>query len=154
MIGGGVLVLPPSAGLQAVAVAVHLEDVRLLAEQAGAAAPAFPDELMRAAASDPALAGLLQGEIDRLATRRAALHDQQAVLGERIAQADVEIGGLQAQIASADRQLELIGEEVAAVEDLLRKGLERKPRLLALQRAQADIDGTIGSDRASIARAG
>ena len=132
--------------------AAKASEARLLAEQAGAGTPTFPQELVTAAAPD--LARLLAGEVDRLATRRAALHDQQAILAERIAQAEAEIGGLEAQISSADRQLALIGEEVAAVEDLLRKGLERKPRLLALQRAQADIDGTIGSDRASIARAG
>ena len=32
LIGGGVLALPPSAGLQAVAVAVHLEDVDVVGE--------------------------------------------------------------------------------------------------------------------------
>ena len=44
-------------------------------------------------------------------------------------------------LASIDRQIELIDEEIATVEDLLRKGLDRKPRLLALQRARADLDG-------------
>ena len=44
-------------------------------------------------------------------------------------------------LASVDRQIELIDEEIATVEDLLRKGLDRKPRLLALQRARADLDG-------------
>jgi HlyD family secretion protein len=129
-------------------------EARLLAERAGRDEPEFPVELTKAAGEDSGLAGLLAGEAARLGTRRAALRDQQAVLAERIAQAEAEIEGLRAEITSADRQLGLIAEEVRVVQDLLAKGLERKPRLLALERARAQIEGTIGADRAAIARAG
>ncbi len=124
-----------------------------MAEQSGAATPTFPDEIVRAAARDPALARVLTSEVDRLASRRAALADQQAVLTERSTQGEAEIRGLEAQIVSGQRQLELIAEEVVGVRTLLDKGLERKPRLLALERNQAQIDGAVAASQAGIARA-
>ena len=59
----------------------------------------------------------------------------------KVAQARADLDAYQGSLASIDRQIELIDEEIATVEDLLRKGLDRKPRLLALQRARADLDG-------------
>ena len=128
-------------------------EARLMAEQAGQDAVRFPAELAAAAGADPDLARLLKSETDRLTSRRAALADQQSVLMERITQGEAEIRGLDAQIASGHRQLELIAEEVSGVRTLLAKGLERKPRLLALERTQAQIDGGIASAEAGIARA-
>ncbi len=128
-------------------------ETRLLVEQSGAPAVRFPPELTAAAAEDGTLARLLASEADRLIRRRAYLADQKGVLGERIAQAGAEIQGLEAQIASGHRRLELNGEETAVVERLLAQGNERRPRLLALEREQAEIEGTIGANRAAIARA-
>jgi HlyD family type I secretion membrane fusion protein len=134
--------------------ALRAGERRLTAEQAGEATGlSFPSDLLGAARRDPALAGVLASEADRLATRRAALADQRSVLAERAAQAEAEIQGLEAQIASGRRQLGLIAEEIEGVAKLLAKGLERKPRLLALQRGQAEIDGAVAAGRAGIARA-
>lgn len=141
------------AALLAQCQALLAAEARLMAEQAGAPTAAFPDELTAASARDPALARVLASEADRLASRRAALADQLSVLAERSTQGEAEIRGLEAQIASGQRQLELIAEEVEGVRTLLAKGLERKPRLLALQRSQAQIDGGVASSRAGIARA-
>ena len=52
--------------------------------------------------------------------------------------------GHQAEIRSAESQLALVLEEIATVKGLLRKGLERKPRLLALERSRAQIEGLHG----------
>ena len=134
--------------------AATASEARLLAEQAERTEPAFPAELLDAAREDPALARMLAGEVDRLSTRRASLRDQQAILADRVAQAEAEIVGLEAEIASAHTQLGLIGEEIEIVERLLAKGLERKPRLLALLRSKTQIEGAIAANRAAIARAG
>ena len=134
--------------------ALSAVEARLLAEQAGAAAIAFPEDLLAAAREDGPFARVLAGESGRLVSRQAALADQQAILAERIAQARSEIAGLEAGIASAHRQLALVDEEVGIVRKLLEKGLERRPRLLQLERTQAELEGKIGSDRAAIARAG
>jgi len=74
------------------------------------------------------------------------------VLNQRIAEFKEEIKGLEGEITADDTQLELILEEIAAVEILLEKGLERKPRLLALKRRVAEIEGERSSSRARIAR--
>lgn len=50
---------------------------------------------------------------------------------------------LESQINSARRQIALIMEEIASVSELLEKGLARKPRLLVLQRRQAELTGDI-----------
>ena len=134
--------------------AAKASEARILAEQADRTEPEFPAELLDAAHDDPALAQLLAGEVDRLSTRRASLRDQQAILANRVAQAEAEIAGLEAEIASAHTQLGLIGEEIEIVERLLAKGLERKPRLLALLRSKTQIEGAIAANRADIARAG
>ena len=81
--------------------ALSAGEARLLAEQAGAAAVAFPDGPRRGRrARIRRSPGCWPARADRLASRRAALADQQAVLAERIAQAEAEISGLEAQIAS------------------------------------------------------
>ena len=134
--------------------AATASEARLLAEQADRTELEFPAELLDAAREDPALARMLAGEADRLSTRRASLRDQQAILADRVAQAEAEIVGLEAEIASAHTQLGLIGEEIEIVQRLLAKGLERKPRLLALLRSKTQIEGAIAADRAAIARAG
>lgn len=129
-------------------------EARLLAEQAGVPRASFPPDLVAAAAAEPAVARLLAAEGERLVSRRTALADQQAVLAERVAQGAAEIRGLEAEIASAGRQLGLIDEEIKGVRQLVAQGLERRSRLLALERSRAEIEGGIGADRAGIARAG
>jgi HlyD family secretion protein/epimerase transport system membrane fusion protein len=113
----------------------------------------FPPHLVAAAQNDAALAGLLATETTRFETRRQSLADGQAVLDERIRQAGAEIAGYEQSIVSSDRQLALIAEEYDSVKQLFDKGLERKPRLLSLQRAQAQIEGVRAQSVAAIAQA-
>jgi len=78
---------------------------------------------------------------------------QRQILGQRIAQFNEEIVGLEAQIRSADEQLGLIEGELADLQSLFDKGLTPKSRLLALQRRRAEIQGERGQNLAAIARA-
>ncbi|WP_159718913.1 HlyD family type I secretion periplasmic adaptor subunit [Geminicoccus flavidas] len=133
--------------------ALRATEARLEAERAGAAAPDYPADLLAEADGDGTLARILQSEAERLASRQAALADQQAVLREQVAQAEAQISGHESLIASAERQLALIREEGAGARELFAKGLERKPRLLALQRVEAQIEGAIASSRTEIAQA-
>ena len=64
-----------------------------------------------------------------------------------------EIDALQAQKAAEVQKLALVKEELAGVEELYNKGLEKKPRLLSLQRASAEIEGNIGQYAGRIAKA-
>ena len=50
---------------------------------------------------------------------------------------------LQGQIEANKRQLKLLDEEIASVEKLLKDGLAAKPRLLGLQRREAEVSGEL-----------
>ena len=61
--------------------------------------------------------------------------------------------GLKSKIDAQGSQLRLIGEEVADVRFLVEKELARKPRLLELQRVEAETAGARGENVAMVARA-
>lgn len=126
---------------------------RLIAEQQGRDAVAFPDRLLDAAAASEEVADILAAQSDLFETRRTAIEGRKNILRQRIAQLSEEITGLEAQIVSQERQLALIEEEIEGVAQLVDQGLERRPRLLALQRQEAEIEGAIAENRAAIARA-
>ncbi|WP_207481385.1 HlyD family type I secretion periplasmic adaptor subunit [Arenibaculum pallidiluteum] len=126
-------------------------EARLVAEQKNLPAPAFPAELT--ASSDPRVVEVVTLQSELFETRRAARRSQEVVLDQRILQLREEIAGHQARIRSQDAQLALIVEEAKGVRELVDKGLERRPRLLALERAKADIEGDRATSRAEIARA-
>ncbi len=62
------------------------------------------------------------------------------LLDETRAKSTIEL--LQAQIAAGTKQLSFIDEEIVAIETLLAKGLAKKPRILALYRRRAELEGT------------
>jgi len=125
---------------------------RLEAEQAAAEMITLPDWLA-AESSDHDVAEIIATQQTLFQTRRIAQESRASILRQRIAQLDEEIIGLESQIESQNRQLDLIASEVSDVRELVERGLERRPRLLALQRQAADIEGNRGSNQAGIARA-
>ncbi len=124
---------------------------RLKAERDQLANITFPSELT-AVSGDPTVADLIQAERRVFETRREQIDGQIRILRQRNAQVDEEIRGLVDEIRAQDVQLRLIREEIADVEALVAKGLERKPRLLALQRQAAAIEGLRAQNVARIAR--
>jgi HlyD family type I secretion membrane fusion protein len=126
---------------------------RVLASQSRAAAVAFPEDL-EARRHEPRIATLLGNQEEIFATRRQSYEGQRDILLKQIDQLGSQIEGLEAQIASADRQLALIGKEQKTVAGLVKKGLEREPRLLDLQRRAAALEGSRAESRSGIARAG
>ena len=127
------------------------QEQRLEAERTGDAAIAFTHVALENTA-DPEVQAVLAQQRDRFATRAANDESRRAILKKRGAQLDKQIAGAQRQLAGTRRQAALIREEIAMVEQLVRRGYERKPRLLALQRAEAELVGTEGELVASIAR--
>jgi HlyD family secretion protein len=73
------------------------------------------------------------------------------LLQSRIAQLSEEISGLEAQVASKSKQLELISSELTGVQELYDKHLVPLARLTALQRESARIDGERGQLASTIA---
>lgn len=97
---------------------------------------------------------LVQQQLEHLASRRESDENQKAILREQIAQLKERIAGTQRQISAVTRQYDLIGYELADVRTLVEKGLARRPRLLELERAAADLQGRLGELEASVAEAG
>lgn len=131
-------------------------DARLVAEQRGDSEVTLPAGVTEAAKPDANGEGGLESadlQIEVFRARRDAIEGQLALLDDRIAQYEETKIGRGHEIAGAESQIALINEEIADLETLVKKGLARKPRLLALQREQARIQGMIGRGQAMIAEA-
>jgi epimerase transport system membrane fusion protein len=125
---------------------------RLLAERDRRDSIAFQDELVNRS-ENPVVKTVMNAQQRAFDAKRDAIDSQTKILQQRNSQIDEEVKGLRNQISSQDQQLRLIAEEQKGVETLLAKGLETKPRLLALQRTTAEIQGTRAQNYAAIARA-
>ena len=85
--------------------------------------------------------------------RRAARDAQKDQLKKRISQSQDEITGLRAQQASKAREATLITEELKGVREVDEKNLVQLPRLNALERDGASIEGQRGQLIAAVAQA-
>jgi HlyD family secretion protein len=128
-------------------------EARLSAEQRGDEGVSFPPELEKANKESPSVAAVLLGQQNIFETRRQVFRSQVAVNGEKRLQVEMEIAGLRAQASAATKRVAIVRDEAAAVATLVEKGLERRPRLLNLEREAADIEGRRGEITAQISRA-
>ena len=85
-----------------------------------------------------------RAQANQFDARRAADANREAILDQRVEQLHFQIGGYARQLEANRRQRELLKEEATDVEQLYGKGLERKTRLLALLRDQAELLGEEG----------
>jgi membrane fusion protein, type I secretion system len=131
--------------------AARAQEARLTAERDEASEIAFPRELL--ATAHAAAAEAMAGQRKIFAARRTWVAGQAAILNQQISQLREEIAALQEQVASETRQTGLIKEEMEGVEALVNKGLERKARLLALQRNAEEIGARRSDHVGQIARA-
>ncbi|MFC0387883.1 HlyD family type I secretion periplasmic adaptor subunit [Muricoccus vinaceus] len=121
--------------------ALLAQDSRVASEIAGANEVAFPAELMQT--SELRAREAMDGQRILFASRQASLRSQFQVLEQRILQFQSAGVSAEAQIASQRRQLTLLQREEADVQNLVRQGLERIPRLLGLQRQIASGEGSV-----------
>ena len=128
-------------------------EARLQAEQHAEERVSFPATLEMAQSASPSVAAVLAGQQSIFETRRQVFQSQAAVNREKRSQVEKEIEGLRAQESAASRRIEIVREEAATVAMLVSKGLERRPRLLNLERETADIEGRRGEIVAQISRA-
>jgi HlyD family secretion protein len=80
-----------------------------------------------------------RGELDSQRTTDAT---QFSILAQRRQQMNSKIEGVKKQIDAIDRQAKLIDDEIAAMTTLAEKGLIPLPRLRAVQRTRAQLDGS------------
>ena len=123
---------------------------RLKAERDGLARMEVPAELV-SVSGDETAKRLLASEESLFKARLNARQSQKDLLQGRVAQLTEEISGLEAQLDSKAKQLELIAGELTGVQELYDKHLVPLPRLTALQRESARIEGERGQIVSSIA---
>jgi HlyD family secretion protein len=128
-------------------------EARLQAEQQGHEQVSFPARMETARNENISAAAVLTAQLNIFETRRQVFHSQVAVIREKRLQVDKEILGLKAQETSVAQRVEIAREELDMVTTLVNKGLERRPRLLNLEREVADLQGRRGEIAAHISRA-
>lgn len=126
-------------------------EARLTAEQGDAAAIVFPDELEREKGRPEAQVPMTS-QLAEFAARAAALNGQRTLIDQQTRQFGESIRGLESSNIGLTRQLAYLREEIRDSDFLLEKGLARKPKVLALKRAEADAEGQFASNTASIAQ--
>lgn len=125
-------------------------EARLAAEQIGAKAISFPDELQKNATSAPARIAIQSQEAEFTA-RLAAIDGERKLIDQQILQLADTIRGLESSTKGAEQQLAFLQEEIADTNHLLANGLARKPRVLALKRSEAEATAQIARNAASMA---
>lgn len=121
---------------------------RLRAEYAGERGFSVPEDL-----AGPATARFVEVQRRLFAARWMTFDGEIAVLREQRLQAEREINAHLAQERAATEQIAYTREELAGVQELVDKGLERKLRLLSLKRYLAEVTGNRDQGRARVAQA-
>ncbi len=129
---------------------VRAKGARLVAERDGLPKPTIPPE-MSSRLDDNNVKTVLASEASLFRARTTARESQKELLKSKVSQLGEEIVGLEAQVASKAKQLELIAGELTGVQELFDKRLVPIARLTALQREAARIEGERGQLISTIA---
>jgi HlyD family secretion protein len=124
---------------------------RLIAERDDTAEVDFPDELTSEDAGEETRS-LIDNQTALFQRRREARLQKKKILGEQISQLQQTIAGAESQLTFQTRQITLLREEADGIAPLVEKGLERKPRLLALQRTEAEVSGSRAANLGNVAK--
>lgn len=124
---------------------------RLEAELAGRDAPDF-SAILPERRTIPATARLLTAEAELFDTRRRALDAELSLIEQKRLGESGRIRGLEAQAAAGRVQLSLTRDELTDQRQLLEKGFARRPRVLDLERREAELVGRDGALVADMAQ--
>ncbi|MGC2781016.1 MAG: HlyD family type I secretion periplasmic adaptor subunit [Bradyrhizobium sp.] len=123
---------------------------RLTAERDGLEQPEYPTTLT-SRADDAHARAVIASENALFKARAVTRKSQKELLQGRIVQLNNEIAGMESQLESKNKQIDLIKGELAGVQDLYDKRLVPLTRLTTLQREAARIDGERGQLVSSVA---
>lgn len=129
---------------------LRVRKARLEAERDGLAEPLFPAVLL----SDPTLVDIIAGERRIFNGAMSARMSRVSQLELGIEQIEDEIAGLNAQLASKEKEIRLVAGEAEKLETLGAKKLIEGSRLYSIARERARLDGELGEIAGAIARAG
>ena len=119
------------------------QDARLTAERKGLRTVDYPAELLDVS-DQPEIKAIISASDALFSARRRGLFEQTSVLQQRLGQSQAEIRSANAQLAAISDQAELLDDEEMGVSMLVEEGLERKSRLLSLQRQKSAAEGQHG----------
>ncbi|MBB4267069.1 HlyD family type I secretion periplasmic adaptor subunit [Roseospira visakhapatnamensis] len=128
-------------------------EARLIAERDGRDTIVFPEDLRVTASVNAEVRAILDAQRQQFEERRKSVEGQISILEKRVDQNREEIEGLEVQRTSKRRQLEIFKDELVGLRELFEQGHAPRTRILAMQREMARLEGEIGADTASIARA-
>lgn len=117
---------------------------RLEAERDGTDSLTFAPDLLEAARQSHEVAAMLKSNQNLFLQRAENLAASIDQMAKRKGQIAAQIDGLDAQYAAITTQLGFIEEELTGQLDLQKKGLAQLPKVLALQREQAGLQGSLG----------
>ncbi|WP_108484396.1 HlyD family type I secretion periplasmic adaptor subunit [Oceaniglobus ichthyenteri] len=126
---------------------------RLEAERDSATDVTFAPALLEAARKNPEVMDLVEGQRRLFEARVSSQEQLIEQLGLRRGQIASQIVGVTAQQQALATQQELIEQELTAQQSLLARGLTPATRVLALQREEARLRGTVGELTAGAAEA-
>ena len=118
---------------------------RLVAERDGAEAIAWPADLA-ARRGDPVAAEAMENQ-EALFTQRKRVWAAESGIAE------AKLREAKANQVGAARQLDLIRSELSGIASLYRRGFAPRSRLLALQRAEADLQTEVSNGGSAVAEA-
>ncbi len=125
---------------------------RLIAERDGMASISFPASLTARRDESATVREAIAGERRQFQERQQSIQGRVAVQREKIEQLNDEIAGLKAERSSAERQVEILRNELVDLRKLSDQGYFPKSRILQRERELARLEGQIGSITARIAR--
>lgn len=117
---------------------------RLHAERDTAAEITFPESLLTRAEADEEVSELVEGQRNLFLARLDSAAREIEQLSKRKDQIADQVRGVEAQQVALDEQLGLIRQELENQQSLLERGLAKIGTVLALQREQSRLTGTVG----------
>lgn len=118
-------------------------EARLQAEIADHEQFALPAELAERV-KDPEIMTILNTQRATFNARRNNVKSEVISLERSLQGIEERISGTTTQLGAVHRQAKLIQQELVSKEQLLERGYIRRPEVLALQRARANLDGEVG----------
>ena len=129
-------------------------EAALEASRDGADHVTFPSRLVALTkTNDPEIQEILKDATVLFESRKKNMSDGLSILKSKSEQLNNEINSLKAQVQSSDVQLKWVNEELHAWESLESKSYIDKPKVLALKREIARLEGDKNERMALIARA-
>jgi len=125
---------------------------RLEAEQTDSETIDFDQELLAAAAMNPEVQKLIDGQQSLFVARLKTMGREIEVLQERQTQIREQIVGSEAEVEALTHQSALIEQELEGQRKLLNQGLAQASRVLALERESARLAGERGQKVAQTAQ--